>query len=80
MQNSETAKEDNSIFGEEMFNVCLEHPDKAIAFIWLFSFSIAEFDKANGIDSVISNRLLEIREILGEELCIWCSKKIEMKK
>ena len=70
----ETAQEEDSILGEEMFNVFLEHPDKAIAFSWLFSFSIAEFDKANGIDSAISNRLLEIREELGEELCIWCSK------
>ena len=62
------------ILGEEMFNVCLENPAKATAFSWLFSFSIAEFDKANGLDSGISEQLLNIREELGEELCIWCSK------
>ena len=62
------------VLGEEMFNVCLENPEKAIAFSWLSSFSTADFDKANGIDSIFSNKLLEIREELGEELSIWCSK------
>lgn len=62
------------VLGEEMYNFCIENPDKAIAFSWLFSFSIADFDKANGLDSVISNKLIEIREELGEELCIWYSK------
>jgi len=62
------------VLGEEMFNVCLVSPDKATAFSCLFSFSIAEFDQANGIDSEISNKLLQIQEELGEELCIWYSK------
>jgi len=65
------------VLGEEMFNVCLKDPDKATAFSRLLSLSIAEFDKANGIDSVISSELLEIREALGEELCIWYSKNLK---
>lgn len=74
IEDSEDAQTDDSILGMEMMNVCLEHPDKAVAFSLLFSFSIAEFDKANGINSEISNRLLEIKELLGEDLCIWYSK------
>ncbi|MDR3584545.1 MAG: hypothetical protein P4L59_04390 [Desulfosporosinus sp.] len=82
LDNSKLLIEDNlkskakiiEVLGEEMFNVCLENPAKAIAFSWLSSFSTADFDKANGINSVFSNKLLEIREELGEELSIWCSK------
>lgn len=57
------------VLGEEMFNVCLENPTKAHYFSWLLTFSIAEFDKANGINCEISSKLLEIEEILGLELC-----------
>ncbi|TGE35600.1 hypothetical protein E4K67_23980 [Desulfosporosinus fructosivorans] len=70
----ETKAQIITILGEEMFDVCLEKPDKAAAFSWLLSLSIAEFDKENGLDSVISNKLLESKEELGEELCIWYSK------
>jgi hypothetical protein len=62
------------VLGEEMYNFCLENPGKATAFSWLLSFSIADFDKANGINSRISNIILQVKEELGEELCIWYVK------
>lgn len=65
------------VLGEELFNKGIENPNYVIAFSWLFSFSIAEFDKANGINSAFSNKLLEIREELGEDLCSWCSKNYQ---
>ncbi|ODA38810.1 hypothetical protein [Desulfosporosinus sp. BG] len=68
------AQTDDSILGTEMVNVCLEDPSKAVAFSKLFSLSIAEFDKENGINFEISNKLLEIKELLGEDLCSWCFK------
>ncbi|MGC7873721.1 hypothetical protein ACPUYX_19695 [Desulfosporosinus sp. SYSU MS00001] len=62
------------VLGEEMFNVCLESPEKAAAFGWLFSFAIADFDQKQGISSVTSNVLLETKEELGEAFCLWCSQ------
>jgi len=35
---------------------------------------LADFDKANRLTSLNSNRLVEIREVLGEDLCIWYLK------
>ena len=66
--------EDSCILEDEMYNYCLKHPAKAKAFSLLLSFSIAEFDKVNNINSEISNRLLKIKELLGDDLCIWYSK------
>jgi len=60
------------VLGEEIYNVCIKNPDKTIAFSNLFRLAIAEFDKANGISCKISSRLIEAKEVLGEEVCIWC--------
>ncbi|MDR3600594.1 MAG: hypothetical protein P4L49_08985 [Desulfosporosinus sp.] len=62
------------VLGEEMFNVCLADPVKALAFSQLLSFAIADFDKTHNLDAVISNKLLEVRAELGEELCLWYAK------
>ncbi|WP_407312596.1 hypothetical protein [Desulfosporosinus sp. SB140] len=73
----ETKKLLIDVLGEEMFNVCLENPEKAITFSWLFSFSIANFDKIYGIHSEISNKLLSVEETIGEDFCIWSANNFK---
>ena len=65
------------VLGDEMVKFCLENPEKAIAFAWLFSFSIAEFDQKYNIKSGVSKLLLSAQEAIGEDLCVWCANNFQ---
>lgn len=60
--------------GEEIYDACIGNPDKTIAVFRLLRLAIAEIDQANGINSEYLNRLIAVKNELGEEFCIWCLK------
>jgi hypothetical protein len=58
------------VLGDEMYHYCLNNPKKAFAFSRLFRYSLAEFNKDNGIEDEFGSNLLEAAEIIGEEIVI----------
>lgn len=60
--------------GEEMYDACMGNPDKNIVLFRLLKLAVAEIEQAGGIDSEYLNRLIAVKNVLGEEFCIWCLK------